>query len=379
MSQFSLTRPTLAEINLDHLAFNLRSVRDFVGHEVKYMAVVKANAYGHGAAHCSVRLESEGVDWFGVAIPEEGVELRQAGITKPILSLGGFWPGQEELVIEHKITPVIFGIENAERFNAAAKQAVDIHVKIDTGMGRVGIPFREAGTFAEMLRRLKRLRVQGLMTHFAAADDLSENPFTQCQIERLNEAVAVFRRHGFDPEYVDMANSPGAIAHPASRGNMVRLGGVLYGLGGDVLPAGIEKPDLRPVMSLKTKVAQIKNVPAGSTLGYARTFTAETDSVIGTIPVGYHDGYRRGLSNQGHVIVNGTFAPVVGRVSMDWTLIDLSNVPPAKLGDEVILIGEQNGLVIKAEEIAASLGTISYEVTCGISARVPRIATDRSE
>ena len=376
MSEIISQRPTWAEINLDNLAFNFRSVKKFIGSETKYMAVVKADAYGHGAVECAKRLEAEGVDWFGVALPEEGVELRKAGIRKLILCLGGFWDGQETLVLSYGLTPVIFQIEKAADLNeAAARRGTDvsIHVKIDTGMGRVGVRYDQVDDFANQLRSLAHLRVEGLMTHFAAADDLGQKDFTDLQIERFNAAVVTFREKGFTPAYLDLANSPGAVAHPASRSNMVRLGGILYGLGGDVLPGGVDKPDLKPVMSLRTKIAHLKTIPAGETVGYGRTFTAGIDSRIATIPIGYQDGYSRSLSNIGRAIVRGEYVPVAGRVSMDWTTLDVTSVEGVKVGDEVILIGEQTGAQITAEELAKATGTISYEITCGINRRVPRL------
>jgi alanine racemase len=368
-------RPTYAEIDLDNLAFNLNSVKEFLKKDLLYMAVVKANAYGHGAVECSRRLERQGVDWFGVASPHEAVEVRLNGIKKPILCFGGPWPGEEGLILQHSITPVVFDLSYAERLAQAARERgvkAKIHVEIETGMGRVGVPFGNAAEFAEQLRRIAELEVEGMMTHFASADDLGKTEFTNSQIEKLAKAVEIFRSKGFSPSIIDMANSPGAVAYPASHGNMVRLGGILYGLGGDVLPPGIEHPNLRPVMSLVSSISLIKLVPKGSSIGYGRTFVTERDSVIGTLPIGYHDGYRRGLSNRTPVLVNGTSAPVVGRISMDWTTIDLTDVPEPKIGDKVTLIGTDGDRSIPAEDLAATLDTISYEVTCGISARVPR-------
>ncbi|HLA94576.1 MAG TPA: alanine racemase [Pyrinomonadaceae bacterium] len=376
MSPDRSQRPTWAEIDLDNLAFNFHSTKEFVGKEIEYMAVVKANAYGHGAVQCAKRLEAEGVDWFAVALPEEGIELREAGSQKPILCLGGFWPGQERLLLKHDLTPVVFNIEQAEILNAAAKALelkAPIHIKIDTGMGRLGIRFDELADFAARLSELKNLEVEGLMTHFAVADKLSQNEFTNLQMARFGEAVSIFHGHGFRPKYLDMANSPGAVAHPLSRATMVRLGGVLYGLGGDVLPAEIEKPELKPVLSLHSAISMLKNVPMGETLGYGRTFQTKRDSIIATIPIGYHDGVSRSLSNKGRVIVNGKFAPIVGRVSMDWAIIDVTDIPDAKIGDTVTLIGKQGESDILAEDIAALIDTISYEVTCSIDQRVPRI------
>lgn len=375
MADYADRRPTTAQVNLDNLAFNFHSVKNFVGPDILYMAVVKANAYGHGAVECAKRLEAEGADWFAVALPEEGLELREAGISKPILCFGGFWPGQEESLLANDITPAMFRIEDAALFDkAAARKGVvaNVHVKIDTGMGRVGVPVAEIGEFATRLTEFTNLNVQGLMTHFAVADDLAQKEFTYRQIHLFENSIEVFRQKGFSPEFFDLANSPGAVAHTNSRGNMVRLGGVLYGLGGDVLPTGIEKPELLPVMSVLTKIAQVKYVKKGESLGYGRTFFTERDSVIGTIPIGYDDGYRRSLSNCGRVIVNGVFAPVVGRISMDWTIVDLTEVPGAVQGDEVVVIGSRSGLEITAEELAQKIGSISYEITCGISSRVPR-------
>jgi alanine racemase len=375
MSERNTNRPTWAEINLDNLAFNFHLVKYFVGQNLKFMAVVKADGYGHNSVQCAKRLESEGVDWFGVALPEEGVELRTAGIKKPILCLGSFWLGQENLLLDNNLTPVVYQINKAESFNQAAKERgiiANIHIKIDTGMGRIGVRFDEVSNFAGRLKDFRNLKVEGLMTHFAAADKLSENAFTDLQINRFNECTAIFANTGFHPVYKDLANSAGAIAHENSSANMVRIGGVLYGLADDVLPQEIKKPELKPVMAIYTRVAHLKKVPKGETLGYGRTFKTEKDSLIATIPIGYQDGLPRALSNKGRVIINGRFAPVVGRISMDWTIIDVSEIPDVRLDDEVVIIGERQGLRISAEELAEKSDTISYEITCGINRRVPR-------
>jgi alanine racemase len=375
MSDLFTHRPTWTEINLENLAFNFQSVKNFVGSTVEYMAVVKADGYGHGAVECARKLETEGIDWFGVALPEEGLELRQNGIKTPILCLGSFWAGQESFLLENNLTPVIYQKEAAETFNRAAaekNQKAKIHVKVDTGMGRIGVRFDEVKAFVEVLKPLKNLCLEGVMTHFAAADNLLENDFTNTQIKRFDEAVKTLEANGFRPKYKDLANSPGAVAHKDSRGNMVRIGGILYGLGGDVLPKEIVKPELKPVMSLFSRIAHLKNVPKNETLGYARTFLTEKDSIIASVPIGYQDGYSRSLSNRGRVIINGFFAPVVGRISMDWTIIDVTEIPGVKVNDEVVLIGSQNGLTVLAEDLAAKTVTISYEITCGIDRRVTR-------
>lgn len=366
-------RPTWAEIDLDALAFNLHSIRRFVGEAISIMAVVKADAYGHGAAECAKRLEHEGADWLGVALPEEGEELRNAGIVKPILCFGN-WVGQEDAMLRHKLTPVVFQLDRLAAFDRGAAESGDkvkVHVKIDTGMGRIGVQADDAAEFAGELKRFAHLEVEGLMTHFASADEIVSE-LTDLQMRRFADAVAAFHEHGFRPKYLDMANSPGAVVHPESRGTMVRVGGLLYGLGGDVLPKGFAGPELQSVLSLYTRISFLKEVPAGTTIGYGATFVTETESLIATLPIGYHDGYPRSLSNQAKVLINGTFAPVAGRISMDWTTIDVTDIPDVKVGDKVTLIGSQGDSSITVEEIAAIADTISYEITCGISKRVRR-------
>ena len=361
---------------MDNLGSNFQSVKKFVGESVKFMAVVKADAYGHGAVFCAKKLETEGIDWFGVALPEEGLELRENNIKTPILCLGGFWNGQENLLLENNLTSVIYDLDFADRLNRAAQEkavSAKIHIKIDTGMGRIGVRFDETGSFAEQLKKFGNLEVEGIMTHFASADNLSENDFTNLQIERFYKAVEVFESKGFRPKYKDLANSPGAVAHKNSYGNMVRLGGILYGLGDDVLPKEITLPKVKPLLSLHSIINHLKRVPKGETLGYGRTFSTARDSLIATIPIGYQDGYSRSLSNCGRVIIRNKFAPVVGRISMDWTIIDVTDIPDVKINDKVILIGNSKDLSIKTEELAEKTATISYEITCGINRRVPRI------
>lgn len=372
----SQKRPTRAYVDLDALAFNFQASKKFIGDDVQYMAVVKADAYGHGAVTCARRLESEGVDWFGVAIPEEGVELRHAGIKSPILCLGSFWPGQEKLLFENNLTPVVYDPQIAlvlDRFAAEHNSTLDIHVKIDTGMGRVGCRYEEVDQFAVALRQTGNLKVTGLLTHLASAENPDETAFTDLQIERFNTACDVFRAAGHEPNWFDLANSPGAIRHPNSRGNLVRLGGALYGLLEDILTKGTERPSLKPVLSLSSRIAHVKKVPSGETLGYGRTFTTTRDSLIALVPIGYADGYPRGLSNVGKAFVNGHIVPVVGRISMDWTLLDVTDADDVSTNDEVFLIGGENEHAIKAADLARELETIGYEITCGISPRVPRI------
>jgi alanine racemase len=369
-------RPTWAEIDLDALAANFQTVRRLVGSDVKVMAVVKADAYGHGAVRCALRLAGEGADWFGVALPEEGIELRQANVTQPILCLEGFWDGQADTLIRHQLVPVIYRLDMAEAYNRAACEAeivADAHVKIDTGMGRLGVRHNEAGEFAHALNGFKNLRVDGLMTHFASADDPSHDCFTAEQLSRFHVACAAFRAQGHAPTFIDMGNSAATFAHVAAHGNMVRPGGVLYGLWRDVLPAQREWPPLGSVMVLRSRIILLKWIETGETLGYGCEFTATRRTLVATLPIGYHDGYLRALSNRGRVIVRGCFAPVAGRVSMDMTLLDVTDVPGVEHGDQVTLFGTDGELSVPAEDVARAAGTISYELTCGISARVPRV------
>jgi len=368
-------RPTWAEIDLDALASNFRLVRERVNAGVKVMAVVKANAYGHGAVACAQRLAAEGADWFAVALPEEGVELRRAGITQPILSLGGFWTGQEQLCLENALVPVVYRLDMIEALDRAAREArrvADVHLKIDTGMGRLGVRYTEIDEIADALRAFKHIRVDGVMTHFAAADNPDLDCFTDEQVARFRQAVETLRERGHKPTFEDMANSAGTFAHPSSWGNMVRPGGVLYGLWRDILPPVSAPPKLMPVMTVCTRISLLKRVSAGETLGYGCTFKASRETMVATLPVGYNDGYVRALSNRGRAIVRGRYASVVGRISMDLTLLDVTDVPGVALNDRVTLMGTDGDLSISAEEIAQTAGTLSYEITCGISARVPR-------
>ena len=375
MTSVYTTRPTVAEISLDNLAYNFHSVKAFAGGDVGFMAVVKADAYGHGAVRCAVRLEEEGVDWFGVATVEEGIELREARVTTPILVLGGFWPGQEFPLLNFDLIPTIFRIDQARSIAEAARRqgaVAKVHAKIDTGMGRIGVRLEEIDAFAGELSTIDNLEIEGLMTHFAAADDLSSTDFTNHQINAFQSAVGTFLACGHSPKYIDLANSPAAIVHPLSRGNLIRIGGLLYGLGGDVLPRGVARPELRPVMSIRSKIAQIKTVKAGESVGYGRTFVATRDTVVATIPIGYHDGLPRSLSNKGYFLVNGTRAPIIGRVSMDWTTIDVTDIQDFAVGSDVMILGRSADETITAEDFAALVGTISYEITCGIGQRIPR-------
>lgn len=369
------SRPTWAEINLEALAENFHAVRKRVKPNVKIMSVVKADAYGHGAVECARALSREGADWFGVALPEEAIALREAGIEEPILCLGGFWPGQEHACLEHNLVPVVYRPDMIEALDRAARDRgvnINAHLKIDTGMGRLGVRHDKVLEFIEAIRDYRNVRIDGLMTHFASADDPHQECFTQDQLARFRETVRLLRERGLNPTYEDCANSAATAAYPESWGNMVRPGGVLYGLWRDILPPLEEPLNLRPVMSLHSRVMLLKWVRRGETLGYGCTFEASRDTLVATLPIGYNDGYVRALSNRGRVIVRGQFASVIGRISMDLTIIDVTDVPNIKVNDRVTLLGEEGGLTVPAEDIARTSGTLSYEITCGISHRVPR-------
>ncbi len=368
-------RPTRSIISLANLEANFRSIRKFIGDGPETLCVVKADAYGHGAIPCSERLAKAGADWFGVALPEEGFELRAAGIKTPILAMGSFWPGQEHAIIEKKITPSLFNLDIARLLNSAAeKQGVTVsaHVKVDTGMGRIGVRPESVADFAKELKLLGNIKIDGLMTHLSVADDLNQTDYTKEQNRLFDECAHILRNTGHELRYLNMANSPGAVAHEYTRKDLLRIGGILYGLGGDVLPKGVAAPELLPVMSVVTEIAHLKRLPAGVSLGYGRTFETHRDSVIATVPIGYHDGLPRSLSNKGHVLVRGKRAPIAGRISMDWTIVDVTDVDGASVGDRVTVIGEDSGESILAEELARSTGTISYEITCGIHGRATR-------
>lgn len=376
MQTLPARRPTWAEIDLGRLGENFRTIKSFCGDDISYMAVIKADAYGHGAVECGKKLEAEGADWFGVACLEEAAELRQAGISRPILVFGGAWPGQEISFLNLDLTPMVFTLEHAERLSEAAARAnrsVGIHVKIDTGMNRVGFRPEKVASAARKMRELRNISVEGLMTHFAVADKIEESKFTNEQMSKFSEAVEAFLNAGHRPDIVDLANSPGAVVYPHSRSKMVRIGGILFGIADDILPVGVDRPSVLPVMSVYTKIAMIKTVPKGESIGYGRTFTTNRDSLIATVPIGYNDGYDRALSNVGEMIVRGVPVPVVGRVSMDWITIDVTDAPGVQVEDQVTVIGTDGDDRVTVEDLARKIDTISYEITCGIAPRVSRL------
>ncbi len=365
-------RPTRAIVDLDALARNFQEVLRRAGGRT-VLAVVKARAYGHGAVPVSLRLLESGARMLGVALVEEGRELRSAGISAPILVMGAVFPGQADAIAELGLTPVVYTMPVARALSDSAARrgrTIPVHVKVDTGMGRIGVQPAEAVRFIGELKRLGGLDVQGLMTHFADAD-LRDKGFSSDQLDRFEEVVRGLESNGIAVPERHAANSAAVLDYPRALFTTVRPGLMLYGY--NPLAASLPDLALEPVLSLVTRIASIKRVPAGIPISYGRTFTTKRESLIATIPIGYADGYSRSLSNRGEALVRGIRVPVVGRVCMDMCMLDVTDVPGVSEQDEVVLIGRQGNERITAEDLAERTGTIAYEVLCSISSRVPRI------
>ncbi|MDU0460483.1 MAG: alanine racemase [Geobacteraceae bacterium] len=370
-------RPTLAEIDLSALHHNFKSIRTSIPPRTEILAVVKADAYGHGFMDISRELEKLGVNAFGVAFLAEGIQLRKSGIDKPILLLGGVYPGQERKCIGFNISTTVFTMEQALALNHAAGKLfrkAQLHLKIDTGMGRLGVQYNSTPQFLAELKKLPNIALEGVISHFASADELDESGqyFTRLQAERFNWAVAEVRKAGYSPRYIHIANSAASLLREIPGCNLVRPGIALYG----ALPSADfqGKLNIKPVMHLKSRIAMLKEVEPGTTISYARRFTAGSKTLIASVPVGYADGYPRALTNRGEALIRGHRAKVVGTVCMDWIMLDVTGIPSVAVGDEVILLGpDGQGNSIQAEELANWAGTIPYEIFCGISKRVPRV------
>lgn len=362
-------RATEAIVNLNALRHNYRVLKKSAG-DANVMAIVKANAYGHGAVEVVRALKKEGVKHFGVALVEEGIKLRDNGIKDNIYILSGITKGQEEEIINFKFIPLVSDIETVERFSRIAKKTerlAEVHLKIDTGMGRLGFLPWEAGVFFKRLKEIKHIKITGIASHFS---DLAggDKRFANEQLKIFNNVIAEGIKNGFTFKWIHIANSAAVFLLPQARFNLVRPGIALYGCP----PFDGCKEALKPVMELKTRVIYIKRVPENYPVSYGRTFYTKRESLIATIPIGYADGMNRLLSNKGEVLVKAKRVPVVGRVCMDLTMIDVSEIDGVKTGDEVVIIGGQGKESIPALEIADRIGTISYEVLCSISSRVPR-------
>ncbi len=359
-------------MDLDAVASNLRAVRARTGASRKILAVVKADAYGHGAVAVARRLQKEGVDHFGVAMVEEGLELRRAGIERPILVLGAFGAGQISMMVEGRLTPAVYSPATLSTILEARRrlsQPIPFHLKLDTGMGRLGILPQDLGPALDRIAALPEPALQGVFTTLATGD-LESSPEVADQLRVFSSALEEIRRRGLSPHMVHIANSGGIFHHPPTWLDMVRPGLALYGLRpSDGSPPG----ELAPALSLRTRVVMLKEVSAGTPLGYGAAFRAPRDSRIATIAAGYDDGVNRLLHDGGVVLVRGRRAPFAGAISMDLAMVDVTDVPQAEEGDEVTILGEQGGETITAWDLARLCRTIPYEILCRIGARVPRI------
>ncbi len=366
-------RPTWAEVDLSAIRQNLALIREVVGPRRLIMAVVKADAYGHGALQVAREVLRAGADWLGVALVEEAIELRDGGIEAPILVLGPVFPSQAQAVVERDISVCLFTEEMASALNEAASKTATkakVHVKVDTGMNRLGIPCHKSLEFLSLLRKYPGVQIQGIYSHLATADT-PESDFSSLQMEKFFQVERTLRKRKMGMGLRHLANSAAVFGLEAARLDMVRVGIALYGC----TPGRWRemKPPLIPALSWKSKVAYLRDVEAGESISYGCTFVASKKSRIAVIPVGYGDGLPHGLSNKGEVLVRGRRAPIVGRVCMDMTMVDVTHIEGVEAQDEVVIIGTQGSQRITAEEVAEKVGTISYEVLCGIGKRVPRV------
>jgi alanine racemase len=363
-------RPTVAEIDLDALAHNYHQIRSRVHPGVKILAVVKDNAYGHGAVVIARELERLGVDLLGVAIVGEGIELRDGGVKKPILILSGIYEEEINSVFEYELIPMVYDEEIGKSLSDEAnrqKRQVKVHLKFDTGMGRLGVPVEGAREFLEHIKGFPNLAIDGVASHFSMADE----EYTRGQLKAYKRVEEVFHREGIRPTYWHISSSAPMIDFPDSWFNLIRPGIMIYGS----YPTReyIGRIALRPVMRLRTTIGCLKKVPAGTKISYGGTYVTQRESLIATLPIGYGDGYNRLLSNRGEVLLRAKRVPIVGRICMDMTMADVTDVEDASPGDEVVLMGRQGEGEITAEEIAEKIGTISYEVLCGVGKRIPRV------
>ncbi len=377
-------RPTWAEVSLSALRHNFRVLQQHVGAAVTVCCVVKADGYGHGALRCARALQREGAQWFGVTSPEEGIALREGRVRGRVLVLSGFWRGEEEEVLFRNLTPAVWQPGHIEALEAAAVRLnfdnpVSVHLKLDTGMGRLGLQPNELPAFLETLRRSPHVRLEGVLSHLASSEAL-DDPSNASQLDRFHQAIELVRQSGFEPAFLHIANTAAAMTHPPTWFNMVRAGLALYGyhlpISGGATPHGEYELPLRPVLHWKTRVIEIKQVAAGQPVGYGGHWVTKVPSRLAILPVGYADGLSRLLSSQGRVIVRDAYAPIVGSVSMDLAAIDVTHIPEAHLGDEVTIIGASEHCSISAWEHANYSLTVPYEVLCSIGRRVPRVYLD---
>ena len=364
-------RPTWAEVNLDNLEYNFRRIKRLVKPTTKILVTVKADGYGHGLIPISKRLARCGVDFLGVASIDEGIKLREAGLRLPILILGLILKNDCKILFKYRLTPTVCDKGLAVALNNTARslaKPIKVHIKVDTGMGRIGVLHHEAKQLIKSISGLKYLAIEGLFTHFALAD--TDRDFTRHQIDLFDRLIGDLKKEGINIPLIHAANSMGAVGYKMSHFNMVRPGLIIYGL----YPKQNLGIKLKPVLSLKTKIMFIKKLPKGSGVSYGHEYFTDKDTRIAVLPIGYGDGYPRNLSNKGPVLIRGKRFKIAGRICMDQVMVDIGDFP-ARSGDEVVLIGSQGKNKITAEELAKLSGTISYEIVCGLGSRIPRVYT----
>lgn len=374
------TRPTWAEVSLGALRQNFQVVQRHIGNGVTICAVVKADAYGHGAVECARALEDEGARWFGVTSLDEAIPLREAGIGGRILLMTGFWRGEEQEIVHLKLTPTVWESEQIELLEKAASQLGvrhPVHLKIDTGMGRLGVAPQDVPRICSTLRSSPHLIVEGLSTHLASSEVL-DAPSVEAQLRSFEEVRRFLKNEGFDPPLIHAANTGAVISRRESWHTMVRPGIALYGYyvpferaGREVSGAGLRLA-VKPILTWKTRILSLRDVRANQALGYGGIYVTKAPSRIAVLPVGYADGFQRALSSRGRIIVREHYAPIVGRISMDLTLVDVTGLPGVAVGDEAILLGSCDGLSVDAREHAVLANSVLYEILCGISKRVAR-------
>jgi len=372
MSDEVVIRDTRAVVDLSAVAGSIRGIRELVGERTRIMAVVKADGYGHGAVPVARAALTNGAAHLGVAYAQEAIAIRRAGIDVPILILGAAPPESIETVLKYDLTQSVADTESPRALSAAASREhpVRVHVKVDTGMGRIGLVPADVPDYIAFLESLPNLVIEGIFTHFPKSDE-ADPAFTNNQIETFTDLLGDLSSRGIDIPLRHMANSGGVLAFPRSYLDMVRPGIMIYGL----YPSKEVKRSipLAPAMSLVTRIRFLKRVPPGTPISYGGTYVTNRETDVATLPVGYADGYRRLLSNNFEVLVLGRRAPVIGRVCMDMIMIDVTHIKGVAVGDEVVLMGRQGDAEISADEMADRLSTINYEITCLVGKRVPRV------
>jgi alanine racemase len=375
------TRPTWAQVSLENLRYNFGVVQGHIGAGITVCAVVKADAYGHGATECARALEQEGARWLGVTSLDEAIPLRDAGIQTRILLMTGFWRGEEEEIIRLQLTPTIWEPGQVELLEKAAAglglPRVAVHLKVDTGMGRLGVDPEDLYEVCSALKASPHLLLEGLSTHLASSEIL-DAPSVNEQLQKFEQVRSLLRNEGFDPPLIHVANTGAVISRRESWNTMVRPGIALYGYHLPFERAGREvsgsklRLGVKPVLTWRTRILSLRDVRANQPLGYGGTYVTKAPARIAVLPVGYADGLNRALSSRGRVIVREHYAPIVGRISMDLTLADVTGLPGVSVGDEVVLLGAVDGLSVDAREHAELANTNVYEILCAISKRVPR-------